>query len=147
MKQLSAANISDLRARKIDIYVTIIISIALGLATLTTVEKLPTVSGSDKAYHLILIAILTLPIAIIRPNAMWIILSLTTAFGGAIELLQPLVKRNCGMADFLANAGGAVGGVLVARYLGPHHGQQQININICIGIIARPYSPNTLYET
>ena len=49
---------------------------------------------------------------------MWIILSLTTAFGGAIELLQPLVKRNCGMADFLANAGGAVGGVLVARYLG-----------------------------
>ena len=46
---------------------------------------------------------------------MWIILSLTTAFGGAIELLQPLVKRNCGMDDFLANAGGAVGGVLVAR--------------------------------
>ena len=52
MKQLSAANISDLRARKIDIYVTIIISIALGLATLTPVEKIPTVSGSDKAYHL-----------------------------------------------------------------------------------------------
>ena len=51
MKQLSAANISDLRARKIDIYVTIIISIALGLATLTPVEKLPTVSGSDKAYQ------------------------------------------------------------------------------------------------
>ena len=115
MKQLSAANISDLRARKIDIYVTIIISIALGLATLTTVEKLPTISGSDKAYHLMYIAILTLPIAIIRPNAMWIILSLTTAFGGAIQLLQPLVKRNCGMADFLANAGGGVGGLLVAR--------------------------------
>ena len=52
MKQLSAANISDLSARKIDIYVTIIISIALGLATLTTVEKLPTISGSDKAYNL-----------------------------------------------------------------------------------------------
>ncbi|MDB2424081.1 hypothetical protein N9X05_19365 [Paracoccaceae bacterium] len=115
MKQLSAANISDLRARKIDIYVTIIIAIALGLATLTPVGKLPTVSGSDKAYHLILIAILTLPIAITRPNAMWIILSLTIAFGGAIELLQPLVKRNCGMADFRADAGGAVVGVLVAR--------------------------------
>jgi len=117
MKQLSAANISDLRARKIDIYVTIIISIALGLATLTTVEKLPTVSGSDKAYHLMYIAILTLPIAIIRPNAMWIMLSLTVAFGGAIEPLQPLVKRNCGMADFLADAFGAILGVLVTRAL------------------------------
>ena len=115
MKQLSAANISDLRARKIDINANIVIANAIGLATLTPVEKLPTVSGSDKAYHLISFTILTLPIAIIRPNAMWVILSLTTAFGGAIELLQPLVKRNCGMADFLANAGGAVGGVLVAR--------------------------------
>ena len=115
MKQLSAAKISYLRARKIDIYATIAIAFAIGLATLTPVETLPNVSGSDKLYHLISFAILTLPIAIIRPNAMWIILSLTTAFGGAIELLQPLVKRNCGMADFLANAGGAVGGVLVAR--------------------------------
>jgi len=115
MKQLLAANIPDLRAKKIDIYATIIIAFAIGLATLTPVETLPNVSGSDKFYHLISFAILTLPIAIIRPNAMWIILSLTTAFGGAIELLQPLVKRNCGMADFLANAGGAVGGVLVAR--------------------------------
>ena len=117
MKQLSAANISDLRARKIDIYVTIIISIALGLATLTTVEKLPTVSGSDKVYHLISFAILTLPIAIIRPRAIWIILSLSIAFGGAIELLQPLVNRNCEMADFLADTVGAILGVLVTRAL------------------------------
>ena len=115
MKQLSAANISDLCARKIDIYATIIISIAIGLATLTPVEKLPQVSGSDKVYHLISFAILTLPIAIIRPRAIWIILSLSIAFGGAIELLQPLVNRNCEMADFLADAAGAVLGVLVAR--------------------------------
>jgi hypothetical protein len=67
MKQLSAANISDLRARKIDIYATIIIAIAIGLATLTPVEKLPQVSGSDKVYHLISFAILTLPIAIGMP--------------------------------------------------------------------------------
>ena len=52
MKQLSAAYISELRTRKIDIYTTIIIAFAIGLATLTPVEKLPTVSGSDKAYHL-----------------------------------------------------------------------------------------------
>ena len=117
MKQLSAAYISELRKRKIDIYTTIIIAFAIGLATLTPVEKLPTVSGSDKVYHLISFAILTLPIAIIRPRAIWIILSLSIAYGGAIELLQPLVNRNCEMADFLADAVGAILGVLVAGAL------------------------------
>ena len=117
MKQLSAANIPNLRARKIDFYATIIIAFAIGLVTLTPVEKLPTVSGSDKVYHLISFAILTLPIAIIRPRAIWIILSLSIAFGGAIELLQPLVNRNCELADFLANAVGTILGVLVTRAL------------------------------
>jgi len=117
MKQLSAAYISELRTRKIDIYTTIIIAFAIGLATLTPVEKLPTVSGSDKVYHLISFAILTLPIAIIRPRAIWIILSLSIAYGGAIELLQPLVNRNCEMVDFLADAFGAILGVLVTRAL------------------------------
>ena len=117
MKQLSAANIPDLRARKIDFYATIIIAFAIGLATLTPVETLPNVSGSDKLYHLISFAILTLPIAIIRPNAMWIILSLSIAYGGAIEALQPLVNRNCEMADLFADTCGAVLGILAGKLL------------------------------
>ena len=117
MKQLSAAKISNLRARKIDIYATIIIAFAIGLATLTPVETLPNVSGSDKLYHLISFAILTLPIAIIRPNAMWIILSLSIAYGGAIEVLQPLVNRNCEMADLFADTCGAMLGILAGKLL------------------------------
>ena len=117
MRQLSAAYISDLRARKIDIYATLIIAFAIGLATLTPVETLPNVSGSDKFYHLISFAILPLPIAIIRPNAMWIILSLSIAYGGAIEVLQPLVSRNCEMADLFADACGAVLGILGGKLL------------------------------
>ena len=117
MKQLCSAITQDLSAKRIDIYATIIIAFAIGLATLTPVETLPNVSGSDKLYHLISFSILTLPIAIIRPNAMWIILCLSIAFGGAIELLQPLVKRSCEMADFLADAVGAILGFLVAGAL------------------------------
>ena len=117
MKQLSAANISNFRARKIDIYATIIIAFVIGLATLTPVETLPNVSGSDKLYHLISFAILTLPIAIIRPNAMWIILSLSIAYGGAIEVLQPHVNRNCELADLFADACGAVLGILGGKLL------------------------------
>ena len=117
MKQLSAVNISDLCARKIDIYVTIAIAFAIGLATLIPVETLPNVSGSDKFYHLISFAILTLPIAIIRPKAMWLILSLSIAYGGAIEIIQPLVNRNCEMADLFADACGAVLGILGGKLL------------------------------
>ena len=117
MKQLSAAKISNLRARKIDIYATIAIAFAIGLATLTPVETLPNVSGSDKLYHLISFAILTLPIAIIRPNATWNILSLSIAYGGAIEALQPLVNRNCELADLIADACGSVLGILAGKLL------------------------------
>ena len=103
--------------KNIDIYATIAIAFAIGLATLTPVETLPNVSGSDKLYHLISFAILTLPIAIIRPNAMWIILSLSIAYGGAIESLQPLVNRNCELADLIADACGSVLGILAGKLL------------------------------
>ena len=117
MKQLSAAIISNLHARKIDIYATIIIAFAIGLATLTPVETLPNVSGSDKLYHLISFAILTLPIAVIRQKAMWVILSLSIAYGGAIEIIQPLVNRNCEMADLFADTCGAMLGILAGKLL------------------------------
>ena len=108
MKHLSAANIADLRTRNIDIYATVVIAVLIGLATLTPVEKMPDVSGSDKLYHLISFAILTLPIAVIRPKALWVIFILSVVYGGAIEVLQPLVNRNCELADFLADASGAL---------------------------------------
>ena len=118
MKHLSAANIADLRTRNIDIYATIIIAIVIGLATLTPVEELPAVSGSDKFYHLISFAILTLPIAVIRPKAVWVIFILSVVYGGAIEVLQPLVNRNCELADFLADASGALLGMALSKAFG-----------------------------
>ena len=118
MKHLSAANIADLRTRNIDIYATIIIAVVIGMATLTPVEELPAVSGSDKLYHLISFAILTLPIAVIRPKAVWVIFILSVVYGGAIEVLQPLVDRNCELADFLADASGAMLGMALSRAFG-----------------------------
>ena len=108
MKHLSAANIADLRTRKIDIYATIIIAVVIGMATLTPVEELLALSGSDKLCHLISFAILTLPIAVIRPKAGWVMFILSVGYGGAIEVLQPLVNLNCELADLLADAGGAL---------------------------------------
>ena len=115
MKHLLAANIADLRTRNIDIYATIIIAVVIGMATLTPVEELPAVSGSDKLYHLISFAILTLPIAVIRPKALRVILILSVGYGGAIEVLQPLVDRNCELTDFLADLGGVALGMAMSK--------------------------------
>ena len=115
MKHFSAANIADLRTRNIDIYATIIIAVVIGMATLTPVEELPAVSGSDKLYHLISFAILTLPIAVIRPKALRVILILSVGYGGAIEVLQPLVDRNCELTDFLADLGGVALGMAMSK--------------------------------
>ena len=115
MKHLSAANIADLRTRNIDIYATIIIAVVIGLATLTPVDELTAVSGSDKLYHFISFAILTLPIAVIRPKALRVILILSVGYGGAIEVLQPLVDRNCELADFLADVGGVAIGMAMSK--------------------------------
>ena len=118
MKYFSAANIADLRTRNIDIYATVVIAVLIGLATLTPVEKLPAVSGSDKLCHLISFAILTLPIAVIRPKVVWVIFILSVVYGGAIEVLQPLVDRNCELADFLADASGALLGMALSKAFG-----------------------------
>ena len=115
MKHLSAVNIADLRTRNIDIYATIIIAVVIGMATLTPVEELPAVSGSDKLYHLISFAILTLPISVIRPKAGWVMFILSVGYGGAIEVLQPLVDRNCELTDFLADVGGVALGIAMSK--------------------------------
>ena len=115
MRHLSAANIADLRTRNIDIHATVVIAVLIGMATLTPVEELPAVSGSDKLYHLISFAILTLPIAVIRPKALRVILILSVGYGGAIEVLQPLVDRNCELADFLADVCGVALGMAMSK--------------------------------
>ena len=118
MKQLLAANIPDLRERNIDIYLTVVIAFVIGLATLTPVEKLTVVSGSDKLYHLLSFAILTFTIAMVRPKAVWWILILSLIFGGAIEVLQPLVNRSFEVADFSVDECGALLGILDSGLLG-----------------------------
>ena len=115
MRHFSADNIADLRTRNIDIYATVVIAVLIGMATLTPIDELPAVSGSDKLYHLISFAMLTLPIAVIRPKAGWVMFILSVGYGGAIEVLQPLVDRNCELADFLADVGGVAVGMAMSK--------------------------------
>jgi hypothetical protein len=77
----------------------LLISIALNVPT-----------GSDKLGHLLVFAGLTVPLAIVNPRLVLPLVPAAIAYGGLIEIIQPLVGRNAEWADFGANIAGALAG-------------------------------------
>ena len=88
------------------------VALTLALAALTLAPSVPEarVPGSDKTHHFLAFFLLTLPIAFVRPRlALWVV-ALAVAYGGAIELIQPLVGRGRELLDFVADAAGSTAG-------------------------------------
>ncbi|PVA10036.1 VanZ family protein [Pelagivirga sediminicola] len=75
------------------------------------------VSGLDKLYHFIGFGALALPLCLAYPRRAWAVVLGVTAFGGAIELIQPYVGRGAEWADLLADALGALSAAGLARVL------------------------------
>ena len=91
---------------------TAIVGVMIAVLTLLPVD-LPSdsFSGSDKVYHCIAFAAFTFPCAFLYRRAIrWVVLS-AVVFGILIELIQPFVGRNGELADFYADALGAMRGV------------------------------------
>lgn len=106
-------------AQTISLAATLAIALAIGVLTLTHISDAG-VPGSDKLHHFIAFAALTLPAGFARPRlGLWIALS-ALAYGGAIELIQPLVGREREFLDFVADGAGSLLGALcgaVMRWL------------------------------
>lgn len=86
--------------------------------SLSPVEQLPVVPGSDKTHHIIAYALLMLPTGIARPKHWPYMVLFFVAWSGAIELLQPFVNRYGEWLDLLANSFGLLCGYSVGRLLG-----------------------------
>lgn len=71
-------------------------------------------SGRDKLYHFVGFGALALPLCLIYPRRAWLVVAGVTAFGGAIEVIQPFVGRGAEWGDLLADALGALFAALVA---------------------------------
>jgi VanZ family protein len=89
--------------------------IALGIAwgTLTPMPP-PTAppDGTDKIQHFAAFALLVLPLGWVDiRNALWLA-PLALLYGGAIEIIQPLVGRGAEWGDLLADALGIAAGLL-----------------------------------
>jgi len=98
--------------------ITLALAVLIGFLTLSPVAELLTnLHFYDKAFHLVALAALAIPLTTVNPRyALWFV-PVIISYGGIIELVQPLVNREADWADFWFNTMGALIGTLIG-YLG-----------------------------
>lgn len=103
-----------IKSRQMVIIATVALFAVIAILTLAIPPKTTMLQGNDKLQHIAAFFALTLPAACYRPKWLLWMVPLAAGFGGAIELLQPLVGRSRDLADWYADligiiAGGALG--------------------------------------
>ena len=104
----------------LDIPLTIAVTLTLTVAMLWPVGQQPTPDGTDKLVHLIAFAALAFPLARTGRIGLLSLFIGASAFGGAIELIQPSFNRSADVNDWVADVVGVflgIGGGLLYRRL------------------------------
>ena len=108
----------------LDIPLTIIVTTVLTVAMLWPLEAPPPApEGSDKLVHFIAFAALAFPLARTGRFGLLPVFIGASAFGGAIELIQPSFNRSANVNDWVADIVGVVTGIgmgLLYRRLRKH---------------------------
>ncbi len=97
--------------------ITWFLLVIIAAASLWPAEFLPAVPGNDKTHHFISYAALMLPTALKKPKHWLAIAFAFLFFSAAIELIQPYVNRYGEWLDMLANTGGVLCGIIVAKLI------------------------------
>ena len=96
----------------LDIPLTIIVTLTLTVAMLWPLEAPPPApEGSDKLVHLIAFAALAFPLARTGRFGLLPVFIGASAFGGAIELMQPTFNRSADVNDWAADIIGVLLGI------------------------------------
>jgi len=108
----------------LDIPLTLAVTLTLTVAMLWPMEAPPPApEGSDKLVHLIAFAVLAFPLARTGRFGLLPVFIGASAFGGAIELIQPSFNRGADVNDWAADVVGVVLGIglgLLYRRLRKH---------------------------
>jgi VanZ family protein len=97
--------------------ITMFLLAVIAAASLLPGSSLPSVSGNDKTHHAIAYAALMFPTALKKPKHWLVIAFALLCFSGAIELIQPYVNRHADWLDLLANGGGILCGIILAKVI------------------------------
>ena len=96
----------------LDIPLTIIVTLTLTVAMLwPLVAPPPAPKGSDKLVHFVAFAALAFPLARTGRFGLLPVFIGASAFGGAIELIQPSFNRSADINDWVADVVGVVLGI------------------------------------
>ena len=96
----------------LDIRLTIIVTLILSVAMLWPLEAPPPApEGSDKLVHFIAFAALAFPLARTGRFGLLPVFIGASAFGGAIELIQPSFNRSADVNDWVADVVGVILGI------------------------------------
>jgi len=96
----------------LDIPLTIAMTLALTVAMLWPMEAPPPApEGSDKLVHFVAFAALAFPLARTGRIGLLPVFVGASAFGGAIELMQPSFNRSADINDWIADIVGVLLGI------------------------------------
>ena len=108
----------------LDIPLTIIVTLTLSVAMRWPLDAPPQApEGSDKLVHLVAFAALAFPLARTGRIGLLPVFVGASAFGGAIELIQPSFNRSADLNDWIADIVGVILGIglgLLYRRLRKH---------------------------
>ena len=108
----------------LDIPLTIAVALTLSVAMLWPMEAPPPApEGSDKLVHFVAFAALAFPLARTGRFGLLPVFVGASAFGGAIELIQPSFNRSADVNDWVADVVGVILGIglgLLYRRLRKH---------------------------
>ena len=93
--------------------VSALIAVLIGILSLTPMDVLPDVPGTDKVHHLIAYMVLAIPTSLAKVRSIKLLAPLYVTYGGVIEVIQPYVNRHGEMLDFGVNTLGVVIGSVV----------------------------------
>ena len=96
----------------LDIPLTLAVTLTLTVAMLWPLEAPPPApEASDKLVHFIAFAVLAFPLARTGRYGLLPVLIGASAFGGAIELIQPSFNRSADLNDWVADIVGVILGI------------------------------------
>ena len=95
----------------LDIPLTLAATLTLTVAMLWPIDQPPTPDGTDKIVHLAAFAALAFPLARTGRFGLLPVFMGASAFGGAIELIQPSFNRSADINDWVADVVGVIIGI------------------------------------
>lgn len=109
---------SDRRLTRIAAGLAVLALLAVSVALLLPGREGPgRVPHLDKLWHFLGFFGIVLPAAVAFPRAAWALALAAAAYGGAVELVQPMVGRGAEWLDAAANLAGALVGAVLGRRL------------------------------